>query len=78
MTTPRWERRDRKLKARRQAMRVSGLGLKKVTLPLLRQKARKAQDFKRTTRQKRRPLASFRRGPVGLAPRRETLGDGLR
>ncbi len=38
-----WERRDRKLQRRREGMRVSGLALKKVLLPLLEKRAREAE-----------------------------------
>ncbi len=39
----RWERRERKLRKRREDMKVSGIGLKKVLLPLLEKKARNAE-----------------------------------
>ncbi len=38
----RWERRARKLAKRREGMQVTGAGLKKVLLPLLRKKAEEA------------------------------------
>ncbi len=46
----RWERRERKLTRRREAMKVSGLGLKKVVLPLLQRKAAAAKAKRRTRR----------------------------
>lgn len=49
----RWERRERKLKKRREAMQVHGQGLKKVLLPLI---ARKAEEAKRAAQEKDRPL----------------------
>ncbi len=39
----RWERRERKLKKQREGMKVTGMGLKKVLLPLLEKKARQAE-----------------------------------
>jgi hypothetical protein len=39
----RWERRERKLKRRREGMKVSGVGLKKVLLPLLEKRAKQAE-----------------------------------
>ncbi len=50
----RWERRERKLKRRRQGMKVSGQGLKKVLLPII---ARKAEEAKRAAAKKSRPPA---------------------
>jgi len=59
MGLDRWERRERKLAARRRAMKVSGQGLKKVLLPLL---AKKAKAGERASNRKRRPLGSSSTG----------------
>jgi hypothetical protein len=48
-----WQRREHKLKKRREAMRVHGQGLKKVLLPLI---ARKAEEAKRAAQKEDRPL----------------------
>lgn len=50
----RWLRRERKLRKRREGMRVSGQGLKKVLLPVI---ARKAEEAKRAAQSKDRPPA---------------------
>ena len=50
----RWEDRERKLRRRRQGMKVSGQGLKKVLLPII---ARKAEEAKRAASLKARPPA---------------------
>ena len=39
----RWERRERKLRKRRDEMRVSGAGLKKILLPLIQKRAEEAE-----------------------------------
>lgn len=41
--TERWQRRERKLRKRRETMPVSGAGLKKVILPLVKKKAKEAE-----------------------------------
>lgn len=41
--TQRWQRRARKQQKRREAMKESGVGLKKVILPLIQKKAEKAE-----------------------------------
>ncbi|TAK30657.1 MAG: hypothetical protein EPO21_19120 [Chloroflexota bacterium] len=48
----RWQRRERKLDAKRKAMRITGAGLKKVILPLLLKKAERAE---RAANERRRP-----------------------
>ncbi len=53
----RWERRARKIAKRREGMQVTGAGLKKVLLPLLRKRAEdseKAAKPKRPTKRKRK------------------------
>jgi hypothetical protein len=49
MPTERWERRERKLQARRKRIPMSGRGLITIILPLMRKRAwlAKEQDFKR-------------------------------
>lgn len=49
----RWERRERKLKKRRERMRLHGQGLKKVVLPIIARKAEEAK--KRAAQGKGRP-----------------------
>ena len=39
----RWERRERKIKRRRDEMKVSGAGLKRMLLPLIQKRAEKAE-----------------------------------
>jgi hypothetical protein len=50
----RWERRERKLRARREALHSSGLSIKKVLLPVIQ---RKAEAAERAAREKGRPPA---------------------
>ena len=50
----RWERRARKLTKRREGMQVTGAGLKKVLLPLLRKRAEDAESKAPKPRRKRR------------------------
>lgn len=56
MGTDRWERRERKLLGRRRAMKASGMGLKKVLLPLLEKRAKEREkERERATQKKHRP-----------------------
>ena len=52
----RWERRAKKLAKRRGGMQVTGAGLKKVLLPLLRKRAEEAEspEAKPKTRRQRK------------------------
>jgi hypothetical protein len=70
----RWERRARKLRKRRDAMQVSGAGLKKVHLPMLDRRSEEAQ--KRAANKKGRPLSPFLGPGTSLAHTLRLAGTG--
>ncbi len=50
----RWERRAQKLAKRREGMQVTGAGLKKVLLPLLRKRAEEGKSSRPRRKRKKR------------------------